>query len=231
MIPGGTHADGLTSNALIVLRDGAYVELITFNVPSREHRWGAEAPGWIDWAFLGLSAELSDILNARSSAVKYLPTVPGGRERPDGRVLRWRITAPDPQRFAPAALPFFCGDVTPREWRVPLDPPSNAEHPNGVVGVAHVRLLTAPDKVNALGERLTAVLGVQPGSDGAWDLELLGTGVAKLVVSGTQDEQERGWLAARSREVAVYEIAFRVEGGNAKEGVQESPWGRIVFLR
>lgn len=121
MIPGGTHADGLTSNALIVLRDGAYVELITFNVPEGErtkHRWGAEAPGWIDWAFLGLSAELSDILNARSSAVKYLPTVPGGRERPDGRVLRWRITAPDPQRFAPAALPFFCGDVTPREWRV-----------------------------------------------------------------------------------------------------------------
>ncbi|EJD46148.1 hypothetical protein AURDEDRAFT_151673 [Auricularia subglabra TFB-10046 SS5] len=229
VIPGGTHADGLTSNALIVLRDGSYVELITFNSPQPvdKHRWGHEEPGWIDWAFLGLSSELSDILNARSSNIKYLATVPGGRERPDGRILKWRITAPDPRTFKPAALPFFCGDVTPREWRVPLDPPSNAEHPNGVVGVAHVQLLTAPENVGALSERLTAVLGVQPNEDGSWDLELLGAGAAKLIVSGA----DGSWLTDRGREVAVYEIAFRVKGGNAKEGVQESPWGRIVFVR
>lgn len=124
MIPGGTHADGLTSNALIVLKDGAYIELITFNAasPPHSHRWGREKAGWIDWAHLGLSDHLADILNERArtdgSDVAYSPTVPGGRERPDGRVLRWRITAPEGSKHKPGSVPFFCGDVTPREWRV-----------------------------------------------------------------------------------------------------------------
>lgn len=47
----------------------------------------------------------------------YQPTTPGGRVRPDGTVLKWRITAPD-ARHGRGVLPFFCQDVTPRGWRV-----------------------------------------------------------------------------------------------------------------
>ena len=55
--------------------------------------------------------------------MRYLAEVPGGRETPTGRLLKWLITGPDPTSNVEGAakngsLPFFCGDVTPREWRV-----------------------------------------------------------------------------------------------------------------
>lgn len=65
---GGVHADGLTQNALIVLTDGVYVELIEFlDKPlsgSKEtlnefrqrrskHWWWGKQAGWIDWCLAG----------------------------------------------------------------------------------------------------------------------------------------------------------------------------------
>ena len=135
VIPGGTHAGGLTYNALIVLPDGVYLELIAFvhadPPPSRSHhRWGATSPGWIDFAHLGLTAADDDdeddgttsgVINGRAakegSGVAYLAEVNGGRETPQGRTIRWRVTAPE-AKHGIGRLPFFCGDVTPREWRV-----------------------------------------------------------------------------------------------------------------
>lgn len=153
VIPGGTHADGLTANALVVrafildmcsdynhclqvLSDGVYLELISFthpptyyppNSPERQrreaHAWASKSPGWIDYAFLGngsQSTRISDIINARAKAdgsgTVYLPEQSGGRTRPDGVVLKWLISAP--KSHPRGALPFFCGDVTPRSLRV-----------------------------------------------------------------------------------------------------------------
>ncbi len=42
----------------------------------------------------------------------------GGRRREDGKVLEWVISST--AEGLRGALPFFCGDVTPREWRVSL---------------------------------------------------------------------------------------------------------------
>lgn len=68
---GGVHADGLTQNALIVLTDGVYIELIEFlEKPLKEHGKGEETlqewkqrkskhwwwdrkVGWIDWCLRG----------------------------------------------------------------------------------------------------------------------------------------------------------------------------------
>ncbi|RXW21809.1 hypothetical protein EST38_g4039 [Candolleomyces aberdarensis] len=33
VLRGGTHADGLTANALVVLKEGTYIELISFTHP------------------------------------------------------------------------------------------------------------------------------------------------------------------------------------------------------
>ncbi|KZV99168.1 hypothetical protein EXIGLDRAFT_831723 [Exidia glandulosa HHB12029] len=236
VIPGGTHADGLTSNALIVFKDGVYIELITFNVPdptTTAHRWGKEKPGWIDWALLGLSDRLSEILNARAekekSDVEYTPTVPGGRERPDGRVLRWRITAPVGDKHKPGSVPFFCGDTTPREWRVPLDPPSNAEHDNGAVGIALLRLLSTPEELDKLQARITTVLGTPKGKDGAWTLRTPAGGAPKLLVSVPQDEKEQRWLEEKGRDVAFFEIGLRVAGKTTDVTVHDTPFARLSF--
>jgi hypothetical protein len=123
-----------------VIKDGVYLELIAFIHPvehypegseernRRENNvWADKLPGWIDYAFLGTSPRLSRIINSRAesegSGVRYLAEVPGGRETPTGQVLQWLITGPDPASVIEGAakngsLPFFCGDITPREWRV-----------------------------------------------------------------------------------------------------------------
>src|SRR4028119_652971 len=56
VVPGGTHADGLTHNALIVLNDGVYLELIAFVDPDdlRDNIWGwrpfvSKSGGLIDY--------------------------------------------------------------------------------------------------------------------------------------------------------------------------------------
>ena len=65
----------------------------------------------------------SAIINKRAreegSEVKYLEEVEGGRERPDGKVLKWVITTPA-EKHESGTVPFFCGDITPREWRVSI---------------------------------------------------------------------------------------------------------------
>ena len=73
VIRGGRHADGLTSNALIVFNDGIYIELIQFEkgppnsssgggkdesieefeARRKKHWWYHCKPGWIDWSLLG----------------------------------------------------------------------------------------------------------------------------------------------------------------------------------
>lgn len=131
MIPGGTHAGGETSNALVVFADGTYLELIQFVQPpptDTQHPWSKKAPGWIDYAFLGTGRggdqSITKVINERArkeeTPVQYEESK-GGRRREDGKVLEWLIssTVNGDER---GKLPFFCGDVTPREWRVSPSP-------------------------------------------------------------------------------------------------------------
>lgn len=139
VIPGGAHTGGLTANALVILATGSYLELISFthpashyppSSPDRQKRdanpWSHKHPGWIDYAFLGASdpdVPIARIINERArldgSGVEYEPEVTGGRVREDGKTMKWMITAPSEERRR-GTLPFFCGDVTPREWRVSI---------------------------------------------------------------------------------------------------------------
>lgn len=123
MIPGGTHAGGLSYNALVSLADGVYLELFAFvNSADPAHRWGTSKPdGWIDYANLGFGRDVSEIINGRAekdgSGVRYNEGVDGGRETPQGKRLEWRLTQPKKEHSV-GRVPFFCGDITPREWRV-----------------------------------------------------------------------------------------------------------------
>ncbi|KAF8522084.1 glyoxalase-like domain-containing protein [Hysterangium stoloniferum] len=231
VIPGGTHAGGMTYNALVVLPDGVYLELIAFtsSPPPRSHRWGAATPGgWIDFANLGLEHDVARTVNGRAAAdgsgTRYLPGVDGGRETPAGRVLQWRVTQPDPSRHGVGSLPFFCGDVTPREWRVPA--PEN--HASGARGVSYVKVQAASvEQFETLLRQFTTVLNVRS-SGGAeasrravWPLDTPNSRQGlqtQLILTLEEGAQTAG----------IQEVGFWVEDG--REGKADSKFGNIVWV-
>ena len=94
------------------------------------------------------------------SKVEYQPPVAGGRRRPDGEEVKWEVTFPVVGNgYQRGAIPFFCHDVTPRNVRVPFSEES-ITHPNGAHGVDELYIYVAEDRVSALAEAFTAILGV-----------------------------------------------------------------------
>ncbi|KAF4604263.1 hypothetical protein EYR40_001444 [Pleurotus pulmonarius] len=253
VIPGGTHADGLTSNALVIFEDGTYLELLNFvkpaasyppGSPEREkrdsHPWAPKNPGWIDFAFLGTgkdkhsggSGVISEIINARSNDVRYLDEVAGGRETPAGKILKWLITSPAKQHGR-GVLPFFCGDVTPREWRVPVTQ-ENTAHPNTAKGVAYIVLLVSNDDLTLLSRQVTTIIGAPANhvdDELSWSLETIrsaGPG-GQLRLRSPKTEEEHSFLDSNiDANVGIYEVGIWVDGGKSKEPVS-LPHTRIVW--
>ncbi len=150
--PGGTHAGGLTQNALIALADGTYLELLAFTVPvtsenlaqlegeqrtAMDRRFlprGAEGEGegegFRDFA-LGTIRLRDAIDSANASGLPVEGPFPGRRVRPDGTEVAWLLGFPrDPE------LPFLIEDTTNRDLRVPGG--KATRHPNGVVGLSEI---------------------------------------------------------------------------------------------
>ncbi|CUA72123.1 hypothetical protein RSOLAG22IIIB_00783 [Rhizoctonia solani] len=196
VIPGGTHADGLTSNALVTLADGVYIELIAFEkppteLPASDHWWAKKHPGWIDWACLGLEDHVDKTIAARDkgvgSDVEYQEGQEGGRKRAsDGKELKWRVTFPQ-LRHGRGTVPFYCQDLTPRELRVHLFlscllvldalpffvqvPAADVgTHPNTAFGIAHLHLAVPPAQLEQVKAQLSVVLGTQPNDSNEWEL-------------------------------------------------------------
>jgi catechol 2,3-dioxygenase-like lactoylglutathione lyase family enzyme len=171
VMPGGVHPGGWTHNALIVLADGSYLELLApTDARFLEDPEALAAPNFLfalaggDGA-IGLALAADDLgaavaaMQARGANIAS-PRV-GGRTRPDGVQLEWRTAMP-----GRSVLPFFIEDVTPREWRVPTMPESTA-HANGAVGIRAVSV-AALDPA-AMRAHFTQLLG-DAGAGGAWPL-------------------------------------------------------------
>jgi hypothetical protein len=160
--PGGEHTGGLTHNALVGFQDGSYLELIAFHdlaAARGKHSWAPVAErggGWADFALLSNdlrrdAAALADLL--------VRPPEDGGRVRPDGLAIAWRVARLQPP------LPFLIEDLTARELRVPGG--DSAEHANGTLGIARI-VLGATDPA-----RITERYGVLR-ERGAPELEIRG---------------------------------------------------------
>jgi len=250
VIPGGTHTGGETSNVLVILKDGVYLELLIFNSPNRSpsHHWGTRRPGWIDAADLGTDEHLAEVINGRyaggSGEGLYKAQQPGGRltKTPEGeeRELKWRITIAD-ERAAKGELPFFCEDLTPREWRVPTSPASNMVHPNGALGIATLTYVTPSSNLKAFSEQLTAVFGSQPFTKMAYGYEVLSWSLHAphpIVVGDKTLPAEFHLRAADSsdegeeaRGTGLYEVALWVSGGTKSDGeVAKNKYGKIRFV-
>lgn len=169
--PGGRHADGLTWNRLILFADGVYIELIAFfdtvdPAVRKKHRWGSLPDGTVvDWACsLHEEADFMHIQQQVANAhagYAYSDPVPGGRERPDGTVLKWAIgaaTDSDGSPVPPGTLPFWCLDRTPRNLRVPYEnSPELTSHPSGARGVSRIVVESPTKDISRLADVYKAI--------------------------------------------------------------------------
>ena len=98
--PGGKHPSWATHNALLSLGPGIYLELLapdpSVPPPSRERPFGLDrltAPHLVTWA--AHEADLEGRLAALAgSGIDLGEILSGGRMRPDGVALAWRLTSP-----------------------------------------------------------------------------------------------------------------------------------------
>ncbi|KAJ5958517.1 uncharacterized protein N7479_005667 [Penicillium vulpinum] len=198
--PGGTHADGLTSNKLVFFQDGVYIEFIAFhdNIDHerrKKHRWGTLKEGSIiDWAFTyppgrDFSPTKQRVLNADTGFLYGEPAF-GGRKREDGTILEWKISAPTDalgSPISPGWLPFWCLDKTPRELRVPYEvEPALTQHPSGVHGVASLSLFVPEKDLSNLGKTYASIYDETPtiSDDQGWEYEVpSGSATGRHIIS------------------------------------------------
>ena len=180
--PGGEHADGLTRNALLPLRDGAYLELVAFVdlEGERGNVWGWRGllphEGLIDYCAASEDVR-GEAERLRGLGFEVEDLGEGGRRLPEGEEIRWRSAS---IRQDGRVMPFLIEDVTPRARRVPGGPA--ADHPNGATGIARLEI-SAPDPVKARRD-LAALAGVPSGT--------LKLGVCEVVTAKRGGEQETG---------------------------------------
>ena len=155
--PGGRHpAPRTSSNALVVFEDGSYLELITWSPPNPAERWSnllqQFGEGYIDFALLPEDVPRA-IEEAESRGLHLNGPIDGKRVQSDGREIRWQTA-----RQTTFDLPFLCGDVTPREWRVPEG--ECRRHANGAIGIERVTVVVADAGIST--QRYGALLGLPP---------------------------------------------------------------------
>ena len=192
--PGGRHPGRTSHNALVVFEDGAYLELIAWTAPNPAERWNVEllahGEGFMDFALLPEDVPRA-IAEASARGLTLNGPIDGGRVRPDGKELKWQTG-----RQTSFDLPFLCGDVTPRDLRVPTG--AARRHGNGATGVATV--VVAVKDLEISRARYEALLGVRV-PDAA--VELDGCSLALAGAGGT---------ASKFHAAAMERFASRGEG-------------------
>ncbi|HET9653338.1 MAG TPA: VOC family protein [Usitatibacter sp.] len=170
--PGGRHSMSTSHNALVVFADGAYFELIAWPQPDPAHRWfnvlAKHGEGLMDFALIPDDVPRA-IEAARSRGLALNGPIDGGRVRTDGMELKWKTG-----RQTTFDLPFLCGDITPREGRVPEG--DIRRHANGAAGIA--TLGVAVLDIEASVARYRALLGEEAGTP----VTLPGLGVRAAIV-------------------------------------------------
>jgi len=142
--PGGHHADGATSNTLILLADGCYIELISFvdTAKATDHWWGPNPAyvGWKDWCLTNSHSPEESHDGVRETHIK---PIQGGRKRADGVDVKWAVTFPKGEKGGQdirGRIPFFCHDITDRSIRVPISA-DRTTHPCGALGVQQLTIV------------------------------------------------------------------------------------------
>ena len=135
--PGGRHPGVGTDNALVVFRDGAYLELLGFHEPRPDHRWCtplARGGGLVDFC-LQTDDLGGDAKTLRQAGVEMGEVERRNRQRPDGVEVRWVCALARGAHRGVA--PFVIAEETGRDERVP----GPRAHANGVTGIGRVTVV------------------------------------------------------------------------------------------
>lgn len=217
--PGGEHHGGASHNALVIFQDGAYLELIAFRRQAPDNRWwstlDAAGEGFVDFA-LSPQDVARDIEAARARGLAMQGPIEGGRLRPDGVRLDWRLARPPS-----TDLPFWCADVTPRNLRVPEG--ALRDHPNGAAGVLRLRVLVKDIAVSAT--RYIALLGRNAIArrEGVASVSI---GDVILELSEPRDAAERMTLEARGEGI----VAATLRGPQSREFARARTHGASFLM-
>lgn len=152
--PGGRHPGRTSHNALVVFEDDAYLEIIAWPEPGPAERWydvlAKHGEGLTDFALVPRDVP-GAVADAKARGLALNGPFDGARLRPDGQEVKWQHA-----RQTTFDLPFLCGDVTPRELRVPAG--DVRRHANGAVGIASVEVAVFNLEVSIA--RYIALLGI-----------------------------------------------------------------------
>jgi hypothetical protein len=234
---GGQHAGGKTHNALIVFRDGTYLELLAPTSPTLLDALDPDDHGNFLFLFAGGEgyrgyALVADDLEAeaariQAAGIEITLQPPNGRARPDGVQLRWRSAF---LNQPPGAMtPFFIEDLTPRNLRVP-DDPAITTHPNGASGTWEVSIKTvrAPSQVDfheqLFGDSFHPAFFDPPIVRQTWAFHDLADGTRLIVCSEAADTSTSE--AAPRTLTSLGLITEQVEGGTLEgrgASIQLSP--------
>jgi len=228
---GGPHANGGTHMAIVGLEDGSYVELVA---PLKagavtESGWSklmlANA-GACAWA-VG-SADIQREVDAlKSTGLPVDGPFPGGRKKPDGKMLEWQTAALGSQQ-AGAMLPFMIQDKTPREWRVL---PSESGGQMGLSGVAAV-VLSVKDLGSAIAlfRRAYGWPAPQLEDHPEFGAKLAYFPGTPVVLAGALEPN--GWLAKRLGDLGDCPVAFLLAGSDfEKASAKAKPASTLWFGR
>lgn len=268
--PGGVHSDGRTENRLVLFQDGTYIELIAFindDPALREgHRLGHKQFGIVDFAlttptdpggndsatthYNALSKRIAAATTpAAALGIQYLEPIAGGRKKPDGTEIQWKITVPTlvsqlvKGTVAPSvtgAVPFICHDVTPRSLRVDSSNKQATTHPSAVKGIAQLSVIVPPQELESYLDLYSLILNTRPVRvSGTARLGLTApiqiSGMVKPCVFLETPEFEVESIRLAKYGVEVMDVAFRtglVDGGAGivRDSVEEEGI-RIHFLK
>lgn len=106
---GGVHPGRGTRNALLSLGECRYLEIIAPDPKQSPPAWRQEIMKMTEPRLIGWAALVNDIgqivARLRHASVAYDGPQPGSRQRPDGRMLRWKTLTLKDDRSG--LLPFF----------------------------------------------------------------------------------------------------------------------------
>lgn len=110
--------------------------------------------GIVDFALTNPAYDaLASRLKDTGTGISYAAPRAGGRTKPDGTELKWKVSFPE--GVERGKVPFWCEDVTPRERRVP-GTESGTRHPSGVKGMKGM-VVRVPGEGEEVGRAMGAI--------------------------------------------------------------------------